>query len=121
MKKILIVEDESQLVSVYQKVLTQEGFEVTSVATVVEGVEQVEKFNPNLIILDIMLPGGQNGFDFLENIKKDPRYKNIPVLVMTNLDSEENTARAIGANDYLVKANTPITEVVAKIKEFLPN
>ena len=119
MKKILVIEDESQIVKIYSEKLTLEGYAIDSASTVDEAITKLAVGKYSLIIMDIMLPGGKNGFDFLEEVKRSEKYKNIPVIVLTNLDTEEKTARQIGADDYLVKANTPIETVITKIKEFL--
>lgn len=73
----------------------------------------------DLVLLDIMLPGGMNGFDVLEDLKRNQLTSSIPVIVLTNLDSERETALKIGAADYAVKANTSIEETVQKIKQQL--
>ena len=119
MKQILILEDDMKLQQMYQEYLTPEGFQLVLTETVEEALHQLKSFHPDLIMLDIMVPGGKNGFDFLEEIKRDEKLKTIPVWVMTNLDSERKTALSIGAADYIVKANTPIEEVVKKIKAYL--
>jgi DNA-binding response OmpR family regulator len=117
-KKILVVEDESQLVKVYREKLTKEGYVIDSASTFEEALTKLIADGYGLIILDIMLPGNKNGFDLLEKMKQEERFKNIPVMVLTNLDSEEKTAKEIGANMYLIKADTPIEEVVEKVNSF---
>lgn len=66
-----------------------------------------------------MLVGGTNGLDILSQLKKEPETQNIPVIVLTNLDSEEKTARDIGAQDYLVKANVSRDEIVEIVKKYV--
>ena len=117
--KILIVEDEEVLVKVLQEKFEKENFIVKLVTDGELVFELVKSFKPDLILLDIMLPGGMNGFDVLEQLKSDEKFKSIPVFVVTNLDSEEKTARTIGAADYIVKANTSIEVLVNKIKDYL--
>ena len=120
MKKILVVEDEPQLQQVYKKKLTEEGFEVFITASATDSLELAKKQKPDVVLLDIILPNTHlNGFDILEQIKRNPDLQHIPVLVLTNLDSERKVAMTIGAQDYLVKAETPIEEVVNKIKSLL--
>ena len=119
MKKILIIEDDTNLQRIYQKKLTDEGFEVIPAFAGQEGLNLVQTLKPNLIILDIMLPGGINGFDVMEQIKRDPQYSAIPIIIMTNLESEEKVARTIGANDYLVKADTSLEKVVEVVKKYI--
>jgi twitching motility two-component system response regulator PilH len=69
----------------------------------------------------VMLPGGKNGFDVLEDLKTNPELATIPVIICTNLDSEKETAMEIGASDYFIKANTPVEELVSKITNLIGN
>jgi DNA-binding response OmpR family regulator len=119
MAKILIVEDDEILQRMYKQRLESEGYEVFVARDGREGLLLAQTKGPDLVLLDIMLPGGMNGFDVLEQLKKDEKTKDVLVLVLTNLESEEKTAKEIGAFDYLVKANTKPDQVVAKVKELL--
>jgi CheY-like chemotaxis protein len=103
MKKIMIIEDELnqqeayklKLAASYELVFGQTGDEVP-------GLLQTNM--PDLIILDVMLPGGQNGFDVLNTIKEDPKTSNIPVIMLTNLGEEQKeTAINCGAAEFLNK------------------
>ena len=118
-KKILIIEDDHALQLIYQNKFDQEGFDVTQAYTGQQGLTIAKDKVPDLILLDVMLPEGMNGFDFLEQIKRDDALKNVPVILFTNLDSEKNVAYSMGAVDYVVKANTSIDELVAKVKSHL--
>lgn len=118
MKRILIIEDDTQLQKAYQKKLTLEGFTVLQATTGQQGLSLL-KSRPDLVILDIMLPGGLNGFDVLEQIRRDPALQTLPILVLTNLDSEVKTAQDLGTVGYFVKANTAIDTIVEKIKSCL--
>ena len=119
-KRILVVEDDTQIVKVYFEKLTAEGFAIDTTLTADEALTKLKDNVYGLVILDIMLPGHMNGFDLLERMKRDEKWKNIPVIVLTNLDSEEKTAKEIGANMYFVKSNTSMEEIVTKIKSFFP-
>ena len=119
MKKILIIEDSAELQELYTDALTKKGFQISYAATAQKGLTLLQADKPDLMILDIMLPGGGNGFDVLEQMKKDPRLADIPVFVVTNLDSEEKTAREIGVVDYIVKSNTPFPAIIEKISMHL--
>lgn len=119
MAKILIIEDDEILVRMYQKKLVSYGYEVIEARDGVEGLTQAQTHKPDLILLDIMLPGGMNGFDLLEKLKKDAATKAIQVLILTNLESEEKVAKEIGAAGYLVKANNKPDQVIAAIKKLL--
>ena len=118
-KIIVIIEDDSATQKLYKEALSTEGFEVVQYFNGNVVMPKIREDNPNLILLDIMLPGKKNGFDLLEEIKKDPILKKVPVIMLTNLDSEEQVAKQIGATDYVVKANISIADLVKKIKETL--
>lgn len=118
MKTILIIEDDSLLQKVYQEVLSKVGFDVITAATGPMGLELIKTHKPSLVLLDVMIPGGMNGFDILEQVKRDPGLQSIPVVVISNLDSEKSTAMSIGATDYIFKATTSIDEVVDKVKKY---
>lgn len=119
MKKILIIEDDQQLQAIYKESFAKLGAEILLATTGAEGLKLAKAHKPDLIILDIMLPSGLNGFDVLEEMKRDPELKDIPVVVLTNLDSERKSAMDIGAVDYIVKANTSIEDVVARVQKLL--
>lgn len=119
MKKILIVEDSTELQQLYTDALTQRGFGVSYAATAQKGIGMMQNEKPDLLVLDIMLPGGGNGFDVLEQMKRDPRLSSVPVIIVTNLDSEEKTARDIGVVDYIVKSNMPFAQIIQRITSAL--
>lgn len=118
-KKIIIIEDDTVTQELYLNVLVKEGYTVIQAFNAQEGLNLVKSVKPHLIILDLMLPGDMNGFDILERIKTDNVLKNIPVLVCTNLDSEQKLTKKMGANDYLIKSNIPMEELVEKVKQYL--
>lgn len=122
MKKILIIEDDDILQRMYQQKLRAQGFDVIEARDGKTGLYRTQTEKPDLILLDIMLPGGLNGFDILEQLKRDPRTEHIAVLVLTNLETEEKVANELGASGYLVKANTKPDLVLVAINELLkPN
>jgi Response regulators consisting of a CheY-like receiver domain and a winged-helix DNA-binding domain len=119
-KTILIVEDDVLTQKVYYQKLVSLGYGVILAATAKEGLSDAMKKKPSLILLDIMLSGSDmNGFDVLEFLKKNEELKKIPVMVLTNLDSEAKVAKEIGAVEYLVKANVSLDEVIQKIVKYL--
>ncbi len=118
-KKILIIEDDSSLFELYREMFKAQEISVVGAATAQLGLDLVNSEKPDLILLDIMLPGGMNGFDVLEQLKNNPSTNHIPVIVTTNLDSEEKVARTIGAGDYLIKANTTKDEVIKLVMDRL--
>lgn len=120
MEHVLIVEDEEFLVRAVKDNLVSEGCTV-SVAMDGEAVfKEIEKKKPALILLDLLLPK-KNGFDVLKELKSNPEWQLIPVVVLSNLgeDSEIKRALDLGASDYFVKSQHPIQEVVEKVKEYL--
>lgn len=119
MKKILVIEDDGEVQKVYKDLFDEEGYVTIPAYTAPKGLELAASEKPDLIILDIMLPGGKNGFDVLEEIKGTEDLKKIPVLVLTNMDSERNVALMIGATDYMVKSDTAIDELKEKVKKLL--
>jgi DNA-binding response OmpR family regulator len=115
MKNVLIVDDDLDLLRMYSQKLTFEGYDVATAETGQQALKYLESTIPNIILLDVMLPAGMNGFDVLENIRQNNNTKGIPVIMLTNLDSEKNTALKVGAQDYLVKANTDLNVLVEKV------
>lgn len=118
--RILIVEDDEFLLSMYQTKLSLENFEVITALNGLQGVKVAQKEMPDLILLDLNLPE-MNGFEVLENLKNHEQTKNIPVLVLTNYSQKEDIDRCfkLGAADYLIKAHFIPSEVVTKIKKIL--
>lgn len=119
MKKILFVEDEPSLQKAVSEILTQEGFEVMTASDGEEGLEMIKQ-EPDLVLLDLILPK-KDGFQVLKEMKEDEKTKDIPVIVLTNLEGTGDVEKALelGATTYLVKANYELEDVLAKIKEFL--
>lgn len=120
MNHVLIVEDEDFLVRALKDNLVSEGH---SVAVAMDGevaFDELKKKKPNLILLDLLLPK-KNGFDVLKEIRQSPEWQLIPVVILSNLgeDSEIKRALELGANDYFVKSQHPIQEVVEKVREYL--
>ncbi len=117
-KRILIVEDDTYIRDLYKELLTNEGYEVDWADNGKAALALTEKL-PDLVLLDIMLPGGMHGFDILEAMRHNPNTELIPVFILTNLDSEKKSAMDIGAQEYLVKVNTAPDMLLAKVKEYL--
>ena len=118
---VFIVEDDVFINKAYKAKFTHEGIEVKIAE---DGEQALEMFKdadlPSLILLDLMLPK-KDGFEVLKEIKQDSRFKNIPVLILSNLAQEIDAKRGIelGAKEYLVKANIKIEDLVNKIKQYL--
>jgi len=114
--KVLIIEDDTSLVKIIENALGDKKFEVELALSAEEGLDKARIAKPDLIVLDVLLPG-KTGFECLEALKKDKITKNIPVIVLSNLGQAEEIRKGqnLGAIDYLVKADFTIDEVVAKI------
>ncbi len=119
-QKILVIEDNTQLQQLYKLKIESQHYTVFTAMSGDEGVKIAREQLPQLILLDVMLTGDMNGFDTLEVLKRDESLKSIPVIMLTNLDTEEGVARKIGAVDYIVKVNLNIDDLVTKIKQHLP-
>lgn len=116
---ILLVEDDKLLAEMYQEKLELESYKVIVAEDGKEALKKAQK-QPNLILLDIMMPG-MNGFEVLKELKQNMETKNIPVIVLTNLGSEsadkdKNLAISLGAQNYLVKSYHTPDEVIKKVK-----
>lgn len=117
-KKVLIIDDEVTLQKTLSEVLSQEGFAVSSSMDGENGLELAKNLIPDIILLDIIMPR-LNGFKVLEELKKSAETKEIPVLILTNLDGESEAKKMLqsGAVDCMVKSNHGLEDIVAKIKE----
>ncbi|MFH1523015.1 MAG: response regulator [Patescibacteria group bacterium] len=119
-KKILVIEDDTMICSMYKTKFEHDGFEVFSANSGMAGLEIARKERPNLIMLDIILPQ-LDGFSVLEELKKDSKTKMTPVIMLTNLGTDEDKVKGerLGAADYLVKASLTPAQISKKIKEYL--
>ena len=120
MKKILFIEDESVLQKAFGDVLQQKGYKILSALNGEIGLRMARSEKPDLILLDLILPR-LHGFEILKKLKEDPETKEIPVIVLTNLEKMEDINKAIelGATTYLVKTEYKIEEVIEKIKKII--
>tara|TARA_Y100000310_G_scaffold85265_1_gene82096 strand:+ start:12323 stop:12691 length:369 start_codon:yes stop_codon:yes gene_type:complete len=118
--KILVIEDDKFLKELISQKLTKEGYKVISAVDGEDGVKKTKAENPNLILLDLILPG-MDGFEVLDEIKKDSKLKPIPVIILSNLGQKEDVEKALklGAVDYLIKAHFAPGQIVDKIKSVL--
>ncbi|HLZ14722.1 MAG TPA: response regulator [Candidatus Saccharimonadales bacterium] len=119
-KKILFVEDDDALAGVYLVRLQAEGFDVKRVANGEEALAGAMSFKPDLILLDVMMPK-VSGFDVLDILRNTPETANLKVIMLTALSQESDRKRAesLGVDDYLVKSQVVITDVIDRIKKHL--
>jgi CheY-like chemotaxis protein len=118
MKKILFIEDESDLNIVYKKKFSS-LYEIDFAVDSETALTKVISWHPDLIILDIIIPGKINGIGLLKEIKNNINISYIPVLVLTNLEDEEKTVKSLGAVDCLIKSNVGFDVVAEKIENIL--
>jgi len=119
-QKILIIEDDLFLRQLISKKIGQEGYDVVEAVDGEEGIKKVETENPDLILLDLILPG-VDGFEVLSRVKKNLNTKHIPVIILSNLGQKEDVDRGLnlGAEDFLIKAHFTPTEIIIKIRNVL--
>lgn len=119
-KKILLVEDDKALASVYVSRLQLEGFDVRHVVNGEEALSAAIEYKPDLIVLDAMMPK-ISGFDVLDILRNTPETSNVRIIMLTALsqDKDKQTAEKLGADDYLVKSQVVIGDVVDRIKHHL--
>ncbi|MDD5031959.1 MAG: response regulator [Patescibacteria group bacterium] len=118
--KILLVEDDPFLLSMYNTKFELESFKVVTAEDGEKGLKLALKELPDVILLDIMLPR-MDGFEVLKALKADKRTSRIPVILLTNLSQKEKVKEglSLGADDYLIKAHFMPSEVVEKIKKLI--
>ncbi len=119
--KILVVEDEEDLASVFEEKLREQGFFIEIAGDGEAALAAAKSSKPDAIVLDLRLPK-KDGFEVLDALKKDEELKAIPVIVVSNLMLDTDIKRAIqlGAADYYVKSEHPINAIVEKIINVLP-
>ncbi len=120
-KKVLIIEDDNFLSDMYQTKFNSEGFDAVMAEDGETGIRMLsEGLRPAIVLLDIVMPK-MDGLETLAAIKKVDEYKDIPVVMLTNLGQKEEIDKAmnLGAKDYLIKANYTPKEVVKKVSEIL--
>jgi len=118
--KVLLVEDDVELVKMYERIFALEGFELETAKDGDEGLEKARTAEPALILLDIMMPK-LDGFQVLLRLKSKPETEGIPVIVLTNLSGVKDAQSAlyIGALKYLVKSQYEPKQVVDIVKNVL--
>ncbi|MBT4941683.1 MAG: response regulator [Candidatus Magasanikbacteria bacterium] len=117
---ILLIEDDTFLANIYKTKFEMEGFVVDVAENGELGLKEVQKRQPDLVLLDILLPK-MDGFTVLQHMKEDAELKNIPVILLTNLGQKDDVEKGLklGAADYLIKAHFKPSETVDKVKSVL--
>ncbi len=120
MPNILLVEDDELMISMYENLLTSKGFKVSTVKNGEECLFFLKTKKPDLILLDIMMPK-MDGLDTLKNIQLNSATKDIPVIVLSNLNSESIMTDALskGVKQYFVKSDVENTALIKRINELI--
>ncbi|HNZ83702.1 MAG TPA: response regulator [Candidatus Pacearchaeota archaeon] len=115
-KKILLIEDDTLLLDLVQNKLKEYGYDVLGKQSGEDGLEVIAEFFPDLILLDMLLPG-IDGIQTLEQIKKNPKSTEIPVIIISNSGQPVELGRAeqLGARDWLIKVDFDLDELIDKI------
>ncbi|HSH17950.1 MAG TPA: response regulator [Candidatus Saccharimonadales bacterium] len=119
-KRILLVEDDDALANVYVMRLQAEGYELRRVANGEEALANALSFKPDLVVLDAMMPK-VSGFDVLDILRNTPETANLKIVMLTALsqDSDKERAESLGVDEYLVKSQIVLADVIDRIKHHL--
>jgi len=119
-KLILIVEDDDNLASVYETRLQAEGFATKRVPNGEDALSAALAAKPDLILLDVMMPK-VSGFDVLDILRNTPETQDVKIIMLTALsqDNDKEKAESLGVNDYLIKSQVVIADVVDRIRQHL--
>ena len=114
---VLIVEDDESILELYAAAFTQAGIKVLKAKNGLEGVKMALDNHPDAILMDIMMPI-LNGHEAVEKIRLDPWGRDAKVIFLTNMSDAENVFLAVeeGSEEYIIKANTPVKEVVNQVR-----
>jgi DNA-binding response OmpR family regulator len=120
MAKLLLVEDDMALRDIYSTRFLAEGYEVSTASDGEQALTVAVKEKPDLILLDIMMPK-ISGFDVLDILRTTPETKSSKIIIMTALSqpADVEKGKALGADEYLVKSQVTLTDVVDKVKAVL--
>jgi|SRR3989344_782501 len=120
MNRLLIIEDEAVVARMYEKIFNYAGFTVKIAGDGEDGLAKVKTTNPDLILLDIMMPK-MDGLKVLDLLKKDEFTKNVPVVILTNLGNDAVVTEAfrLGATGYIFKSGMSNDRIVEEVKQYL--
>jgi CheY-like chemotaxis protein len=118
--KVLLIEDEKEVLELYRLKLTLDDYEVLTAESGQEGLDKAFAEKPDLIYLDIKMPE-MDGFEVLQRLRADPKTKEIPVVILSNFDEQEMIERGLtlGANEYLIKSQFSPDQISSKVKNWV--
>jgi len=122
MSRVLVIDDQPELRQLFQRVLENQGYTVTTADNGQAGLGALDAADPQLILLDMAMPL-MDGLAFLRELRKIPRWATLPVIILSGLMSAEQTqtARALGVVDQLVKAEFSMKELRARVARHVPS
>ncbi len=117
---IMLVEDDKFLRELLVRKLESAGFKISTAVDGQEAFRKTKDEMPDIVLLDLVLPGIE-GFDILEQIRKDEKTKDIPVIILSNLGQKEEVDKGmqLGASDYLIKAHFTPDQIIKKVRDIL--
>jgi DNA-binding response OmpR family regulator len=117
--KVLLIEDDVRVRELYELVLKMDEYQVVTAETGEDGLEKAVTENPDLIFLDIRLPG-MNGLEVLEKLRQNDKTAAIPVVILSNLDDEKTISRGVslGALEYVVKSRITPQDLSKRVKDY---
>lgn len=119
MKKVYLIEDDEFLRKLILRKLVSSNFEINGARSWTDAEATLPDFKPDLLILDLMLPEGLDGFGILKFVRSKHAFKDLKVVVFSNMASSESEKQAIelGANAYMIKSNFTLDELIDKVNE----
>lgn len=117
-KKVLWVEDDKLIGSILEKKFISSGFDLFHAVNGEEAMAHIKEVTPDIIVLDLMLPG-MDGFEILQKIRMEERFKKIPALILSNLSkpSDIEKAKVLGASKFMVKASSSLDQIVSEVRD----
>jgi len=118
-KKVMWVEDDLFLSSLISKKFSDQGCNLEFATTGQAALDALEKSTPDVLLLDVMLPGGVDGFEVLKQVKANPKLKNVPVILFSNLNQEEDIDKGmkLGASRFIIKATVALDDIIREVQE----
>lgn len=117
---VMIVDDDASMVRLYTNIFQIEGFNIVSASSGKEALEKLNTITPNIILLDLMMPN-MSGFDFLEKIRNVEKTKNLPIIVLTNLatDDTQQEIQKYNVSKFLIKSDYMPKQILEEVKSVL--
>lgn len=113
-KVLLVIDDDAIISELYQRMFRDVGIEAIMTRDGEEGLRMAKEIRPDCVILDILMPK-LNGIDVLKSLKGDEKTRSMPVLVLTNYEQYRQEMKDLGADDYLIKADLDVKDVVKRV------